>query len=175
MKQFRFNQQMQTIARASARPLLTGLVLGVLAFGFFAGTEARAVDYLARVGPPALRFETVPEHPVVSAAKMLTPEIIKEITTAASKGDATNLPASTPPPSSVATMAVIPDQPANAGKDISVLTPAAGDDSVVTTEMLADFLKPAAGGTVIVPLKKLGFTPPTKPAVEPSRAVYKSQ
>lgn len=174
MKKIRFNQQNQRIARLPARLPMTGLVLGVLALGFFAGPEARGVDYLARVGPPALRFETVPAPPVVSAAKMLTPEIIKEITSAAAKGDAKKLTASNPAPASVTTMAVIPHPSANAGRDISVLTPVAGDDSVVTTEMLADFLKPAAGGTVVAPLIKLGFTPPAKPAVEPSRAVYKS-
>jgi hypothetical protein len=56
------------------------------------------------------------------------------------------------------------------------------DNTVVTPEMLLDYLKPSPGGTgnaaqsaVVVPVK-LGFIPPLMPTTDrSSRAVYKKE
>lgn len=54
------------------------------------------------------------------------------------------------------------------------------DPSIVTSAMLADYLKPSSPGknnnspAVVVPVK-LGFTPPTPAADNQSRAVYNNE
>lgn len=127
--------------------------------------------YLPVVGPPSLRLETTPVHLALSSAKIFTPDMVKN----------TELlvpPIELPPKNTNTTIIVANSAPATTsdGNSTSPLLslPPVTDDSVVTPQMLVDYLKPTSHGSVILPVN-VGFTPPTPSVSQPSRATYKSE
>jgi len=126
---------------------------------------------LSVVGPPALRFETLTALNVLSSAKIFTPEIVKNDTV-----DFSGIESTTNPTNATVTVAtsVVATNSSGTVSSPSIYLPAAIDDSVVTPQMLIDYLKPMARGSVFVPIN-IGFIPPTPNVVQPSRAVYKSE
>jgi hypothetical protein len=84
---------------------------------------------------------------------------------------------SSSPPTAPPVMAFTPPPDANGPNQVS----GPPDKTVVTPEMLLDYLKPSPGGTgnaaqsaVVVPVK-FGFIPPTSATVPSSQAVYKKE
>ena len=176
--------------RGRARVIFPAVVSAV----FVISATLRGNSYLSSIGPPSLRFEspqthrslvpteysfadslpvkvekavipqpaTVPTHPVVDNAVKIFP---------ASTNSAT---------SQIVVASTDSTQPA-ATSDQANPAPNMGDMTIVTPEMLVDYLKPAPGGTrnaaqtgVVLP-GKLGFTPPATVAAPSSQAIYKKE
>jgi hypothetical protein len=157
-----------------AMPSTVIRVLFAIALGVVGKHTAHGSAYLPCVGPPLLRFEPAPLHNAAAASPFVMPAVVKRSRVAvpaveplSNTTNTTNAPA---------TAAVSPEAADNSGRVSSpiISLPSATDAAVVTPQMLADFLKPTAGGAIFVPVK-VGFTPPAPPAGESSRAVYKSQ
>ena len=152
------------------KPQTLGRVLLAIALAIVARQEACGGGaYLPLIGPPILRFEPVPVHDVASSAKIFTPEMVKNDNIVAPAIKPLSNPTNT---STVAVPVVANNSVINSSP--SIFMPSATDDSIVTPQMLVDFLKPTAHGSVFVPIN-VGFIPPTQNVVQPSRAVYKSQ
>jgi hypothetical protein len=141
--------------------------------------------YLLRVGPPGLRFETsgpsenaaAPTHYSLAEPKPANIKIPSS-ETAADAAKISSAPTNAAPTAlvTVKTGPVLPAPSSNAEN----FAPSVADLTIVTPEMLAEYLKPAVPGkdnsnpAVVVPAK-LGFTPPTPVADNQSRAVYKNE
>ncbi len=172
MKETKLNRTKPCCVNRLFRPPALVRVFFAIALGVVARHEALGGSaYLPCVGPPVLRFEPVAATNAATAAKIFTPEVVKDSKVAAPVAEplvnATN---------AAATAAAGLDTANNAAKVSSpmISLTSATDVSVVTPQMLADYLKPTAGATIFVPVK-VGFTPPAQVGGESSRAVYKSQ
>jgi len=141
--------------------------------------------YLFRVGPPSLRYESAgPCKNEVAPTRYAW-------------ADSKPVKNEMPPPGSAADAVAISSSPTNnhavAGVEVvkagfvspppslsaATFAPSVMDQSVVTPEMLADYLKPLSDGNDGTPAAgasaKLQFTLPTLMADHASRAVYKSE
>lgn len=141
--------------------------------------------YLQRVGPPGLRFETrglsensaAPTHYSLAEPKPATIKIPAS-ETAAAVVKISSAPTNTAPtaPAVVKNNAIPPSPSLNP----EIFGPNMTDLTIVTPEMLAEYLKPSSPGkdnsspAAVVPAK-LGFTPPTPADDQQSRAVYKNE
>jgi len=167
--------------------------------------------YLSTIGPPSLRFAPdkdrgmfTPTYYCLADSQPKKPEIKPEIATAApgTKPDTKVPPLALPaaaaikpvepapeiavfPPSTNGSMMTSSSPPTALPALTFTPAPDAGgdrpDNTIVTPEMVLDYLKPAPGGTgnaaqsaVVVPVK-LGFVPPTPTTAPSSQAVYKKE
>lgn len=171
MNETGFNKIKTCSVGRPSKPQTPGRVLLAIALAIAARQEACGGGaYLPLIGPPMLRFEPVPIHSMASSAKIFTPEMVKSNNVAA--------PSIKPlaNPTNASTAVTGPVEANNSVKNSgpSIFMPSATDDSIVTPQMLVDFLMPTAHEPAFVPIK-IGFIPPTQNVVAPSRAVYKSQ
>ena len=147
-------------------------MLLMIIFGVFIGSDARSGNaYLPVVGPPALRFETLSAVNVASSAKIFTPGMVKNDTV-----EFSGIESSANPTNAAVTVAtsMVATNSSGSVSSPTIFMPAAIDNSVVTLQMLTDYLKPMTRGSVFVPIN-IGFIPPTPNVVQPSRAIYKSE
>jgi hypothetical protein len=168
MKETRLNKTKPCGASRLKKLRTLGRVFFASALAVVAGHAACGANaYLPLVGPPALRFETMPD--IASSAKIFTPEMVVNNSPIAAVIEPT-------PTATNATPVMASLNTTNSSDKASspnMFVPAIGD-AVITPQMFVDYLKPAAGGSVIVPIY-IGFIPPTPTVVQPSRAVYRSQ
>jgi hypothetical protein len=142
--------------------------------------------YLLRVGPPNLRYESAgPRENVIAPtryawaesqpAKIEMPPPGTAADAVAISATPTNNNATAAVPMVVKTGSVSPPPSLQAANS----APSVTDQTVVTPEMLADYLKPLPGGNDGTPAAgasaKLQFTLPTLMAEHSSRAVYKRE
>jgi hypothetical protein len=172
MKQTGFNKIKIYSAIGSSRPQTTGRLFFVIVLGGFISLEVRSDDaYLPCVGPPILRFETNVASDMQSTAKIFSPAAVKngieDFAPIESFANTTNVI------STVAASIVITNS-SSSDSSPAIFMPAASDNSVVTLQMLTDYLKPMVHGSIFVPIN-IGFTPPTPTIIQPSKAVYKSE
>lgn len=142
--------------------------------------------YLLRVGPPSLRYESAgPRENVIAPTRYAWAESLPakiEMPPPGTAADAvttsstpTNNNATAAVPMVVKAGSVSPPPSLHAANS----APSVTDQTVVTPEMLADYLKPLPGGNDGTPAAgasaKLQFTLPTLMAEHSSRAVYKRE
>lgn len=144
--------------------------------------------YLLRVGPPSLRYESAgPRENVIAPTRyawaesqpakieMPPPGTAADAVTTSSTPTNNNNNATAAVPMVVKAGSVSPSPSLHAAN----FAPSVTDQTVVTPEMLADYLKPLPGGNDGTPVvgasAKLQFTLPTLMADHSSRAVYKSE
>jgi hypothetical protein len=173
MKETGFNKTKTCSASGGLKPQTLGRILFSIVLGAFPGYEACGGGaYLPCVGPPGLRFETIPV-PSPSSAMIFTLSVPKD-NFAAIRATEPHPPAT----NSILTAASsvnIANSPENvSGGSNPIIPMPATDDSVVMPQMLLDYLRPTAHGAVFVPIN-FGFIPPVPVIIQPSRAVYKSQ
>jgi hypothetical protein len=144
----------------------------------------RSQAYLLRVGPPNLRYESAgPRENKIAPTRYALAESQPAKIEMPPPGNAvdavaiSSVPANAVPatPMVVKTGSVSPTSGLNAVNS----APGVTDQTVVTPEMLADYLKPLPGGNDGTPAvgaaAKLPFTLPTLMPDHSSRAVYKSE
>jgi hypothetical protein len=144
--------------------------------------------YLLRVGPPSLRYESAgPRENVIAPTRyawaesqpakieMPPPGTAADAVTTSATPANNNNNATAAVPMVVKTGSVSPSPSLHAANSMPSVT----DQTVVTPEMLADYLKPLPGGNDGTPAAgasaKLQFTLPTLMAEHSSRAVYKRE
>jgi hypothetical protein len=140
--------------------------------------------YLLVVGPPDLRFAATSAHENIAPTRFFPAETnltkVEILPAAADLADNFPIPTNAAPLTTVVMKADSTPPPASLP---SVnFSPVGTDPSIVTPQMLVDYLKPTSPGknnnspSVVVPVN-LGFTPPTAaPAPDnSSRAVYKNE
>ena len=145
--------------------------------------------YLAIVGPPALRFASSGRHGnIVPTQYCLAESSPVKIAMPSPSAEKTSNPAmNLPSPANatpVASAAAKADAaPSSASLPAPIFMSSGVDPSIVTPAMLVDYLKPSTfrkntsgnnDQSPAVPVN-LGFTPPTAPAQNVSRAVYKNE
>ena len=174
-------------------------VAGPMIFLVVAGPVLAAPDavngnrsgYLTIIGPPVLRFASSGRHGniVPTQYNLAESSPVKIAMPSPSAGKTPDPAINLPIPANATPVAVASAKPDAAPSSASLPVPnfmSSGlDPSIVTPAMLVDYLKPSAFGkntsgnsdhspTVVVPVN-LGFTPPTAPAQNVSRAVYKNE
>ncbi len=184
----------------TSRGLARVFIPGVAAWLIFFSDVSRGIvslpspPYLTTVGPPNLRFSPSQERArqvptYYTFADSLPPKPEVAAAPAAPKPDISTNAIGIFPPSTNGTVITStspssldtanPVQVSSGPAPASDLNPA--DVSVVTPEMLLQYLKPAPGGTgnaaqpVVVAPVKLGFIPPAPTTDHSSQAVYKKE
>jgi hypothetical protein len=188
--------------RRLARVILPAVAVSFVSISNAAHVASGGTPYLTTVGPPSLRFAPSPDRGVITPtyysladSQPKKPEVavaapgVKPVITPPAQ------PVVAPEPSradDLSEIAVFP--PSTNGTMITSSSPPAAlpftpppdiggaiDNTVVTPEMLLDYLKPSPVGTgnaaqtaVVVPVK-LGFVPPTPATAPSSQAVYKKE
>jgi hypothetical protein len=145
--------------------------------------------YLTIVGPPGLRFASGSTRDKIAPTRFFPAETNlaqMEIPPAGNPADSLNnfpIPTNAAPVTTVVMKA--DSTPPPASSSALNFTSSGAAPSIVTSDMLTDFLKPAASGknnrnnndnspAVVVPVN-LGFTPPAAAPAVTSKAVYTSE
>jgi len=167
---------------------VSGQIIFLVAAGAAVGAPCADNGYLTVVGPPNLRFASGHARDKFTPTQFYPADtnLAKiEIPPAANAADPVKsfaIPTNTAPVAAVV-MKADSTPPPTSSPPIN-FSPSGADPTIVTSEMLTDYLKPSPSGrggrdnnngsAVVVPVN-LGFTPPTAAPANTSKAVYTSE
>ena len=162
------------------------MILLVVA-GAAVGAPCADNGYLTVVGPPNLRFASGHAHEKFTATIFFPDGTNQAVMTALPAGNAAGPANNIAMPTNAAPVAAVvmkaDSTPAPSSSPTLNFASSGADPTIVTSEMLADYLKPSSSGrgsrdnnnpAVVVPVN-LGFTPPTAAPANTSKAVYTSE
>jgi len=173
------------LRNAAKRPRLVGIIFAVT-LGTAALQASGPCAYLSAVGPAPLRFAAANGNPTALAPTWFAPKtnsventnnVVPQIGISTNAGPMaeTIAPPVKPQSATVATMVPIQTTDVPAPENNFMAPWSSGDSMTVMPQMLAEFMRPAPGGTnqvsMYVPLD-VKFTPPMSQGE--SRAIYKS-